>query len=248
MPLRVPEERRWRCAGAWRRVLLREPWFAHKHYAHFCQYHNVRHERTGRWLAENTKPGAVIATHDVGAIAFYSGRKVVDMVGLVEPEAHQHLHSPRYVTFLGELFAREKVTHLAVLQNWIEVDNVRPIYRPHPKPEILEVFRWQPGRTHICPMQVSAMKRQAVMHLKQGKLQKALPALVRVVKADPGSSRSWIFLGQAYESTFNAPSAAQAYARAMQLNPAIPGLAQHLQRLKARAPPRAPRAPPAAPR
>ena len=213
---------------------LREPGFAHKHYAHFCRYHNERHERTGRWLAKNTKPGAVIATHDVGAIAFYSGRKVVDMVGLVEPEVHQHLHSPRYVTFLSKLFAREKVTHLAVLQNWIEVDNVRPIYRPHPEPEILEVFRWQPGRTHICPMEASRMKRTAVMYLKQGKLQKALHALIRVVKADPGSSRSWIFLGQAYEQTFNGPSALQAYSRALQLNPSIPGLGQHVKRLRAR--------------
>ena len=78
------------------------------------------------------------------------------------------------------------------------------------------------------------MKRTAVMYLKQGKLQKALHALIRVVKADPGSSRSWIFLGQAYEQTFNGPSALQAYSRALQLNPSIPGLGQHVKRLRAR--------------
>ena len=215
-------------------ALLRETWFTHKHYAHFCQYHNVRHERTGRWLARNTRPGAVIATHDVGAIAYYSGRKVVDMVGLMEPEAHAFLHTPQYVTYLNRLFAREKVTHLAVLQNWIEVDNVRPIFRAFPQPEILDVFRWEPGRTHVCPMRASQMKRQAMMMLKQGRLQQALQLLQKVVKADPGSSRGWIFLGQAYEASYDAARAYTAYAQALKLNPAIPRLKQHLRLLRAR--------------
>jgi len=213
---------------------LRESWFAHRFYAHWCRYHNVRHERTGRWLGQNTKPGAVIATHDVGAIAFYSGRKVVDMVGLVEPEAHRYLHKPEYVTFLGRLFAKHKVTHLAALQNWIEVDNVKPIFRAFPRPEILEVFRWQQGRTHICPMMASQMKRHAMMLLKQGKLQQALNLLHKVVKSDPGSSRSWIMLGQAYESSFNANGAVLAYSRALKLNPSIPRLAAHVRMLRMR--------------
>ena len=213
---------------------LRETGFTHKHYAQFCKYHNVRHERTGRWLGKNTKTGAVIATHDVGAIAFYSGRKVVDMVGLVEPEAHKHLHKPQYVKFLERLFARERVTHLAVLRNWIEVDNVRPIFLAFREPEILEVFRWEPGRTHVCPMQVTQMKRHAMMLLKQGRLRQALQLLGRAVKADPGSSRGWLMLGQAHESTFNPAGAADAYSRALKLNHAIPRLRAHVQRLQAR--------------
>jgi hypothetical protein len=40
----------------------------------------------GHWLAENTPPESVIAVDDIGAIAFLSGRRIVDMNGLVSPE------------------------------------------------------------------------------------------------------------------------------------------------------------------
>jgi arabinofuranosyltransferase len=40
----------------------------------------------GRWLAENTPQEALIAVDDIGAIAFISGRQIVDMNGLVSPE------------------------------------------------------------------------------------------------------------------------------------------------------------------
>lgn len=40
----------------------------------------------GHWLAENTLPDAVIAVDDIGAIAFLSNRRIVDLNGLVSPE------------------------------------------------------------------------------------------------------------------------------------------------------------------
>jgi hypothetical protein len=40
----------------------------------------------GRWLAENTPPEALIAVDDIGAIAFLSQRRIVDLNGLVSPE------------------------------------------------------------------------------------------------------------------------------------------------------------------
>jgi hypothetical protein len=42
---------------------------------------------TGRWLAEHTSDEAVIATNDIGAVAYFSGRRIVDTEGLVSPEA-----------------------------------------------------------------------------------------------------------------------------------------------------------------
>jgi hypothetical protein len=41
----------------------------------------------GRWLAEHTSPETVIATNDIGAVAYFSGRRIVDTEGLVSPEA-----------------------------------------------------------------------------------------------------------------------------------------------------------------
>ena len=39
----------------------------------------------GRWFARETPPGAVIGTPDIGAIGYYSHRRVVDFAGLVTP-------------------------------------------------------------------------------------------------------------------------------------------------------------------
>jgi len=39
----------------------------------------------GRWLAANTPSDATIGTHDAGAIAYFSGRRIVDIFGLNTP-------------------------------------------------------------------------------------------------------------------------------------------------------------------
>lgn len=40
----------------------------------------------GRWFARHAPPDAAIAAPDIGAIGYYSGRRVVDLAGLVTPE------------------------------------------------------------------------------------------------------------------------------------------------------------------
>lgn len=43
--------------------------------------------QTGRWIAAHTAPDARIATNDIGAIAFFSRRFILDTEGLITPEA-----------------------------------------------------------------------------------------------------------------------------------------------------------------
>ncbi|HVP15324.1 MAG TPA: hypothetical protein VMS88_07255 [Terriglobales bacterium] len=43
------------------------------------------YERLGRWLRQNTAPEAVIAVSDVGAVAYFSERPILDMFGLIDP-------------------------------------------------------------------------------------------------------------------------------------------------------------------
>ena len=38
------------------------------------------------WLKRNTPDNALIALHDIGTVGYYSGRKMLDLVGLVNPE------------------------------------------------------------------------------------------------------------------------------------------------------------------
>ena len=42
--------------------------------------------KAAEWIKNNTAENDVIATHDVGAIGYYSDRKIVDVAGLVTPE------------------------------------------------------------------------------------------------------------------------------------------------------------------
>ncbi len=40
----------------------------------------------GQWLAENTPPNALVATHDIGAIGYFAERPLLDLAGLITPE------------------------------------------------------------------------------------------------------------------------------------------------------------------
>ncbi|TFG33529.1 hypothetical protein EU527_07930 [Candidatus Thorarchaeota archaeon] len=71
----------------------------------------------GYWLNENTPPDAVFATHDAGALRFFSQRTMIDLGGLVSPdiihgnmtnrEKMQYLydHGCNYFVFFDELFS-----------------------------------------------------------------------------------------------------------------------------------------------
>lgn len=48
----------------------------------------------GVWLGENTAVGDIIAVDDIGAIAFFSGREIVDLNGLVSPELWPAIRQP----------------------------------------------------------------------------------------------------------------------------------------------------------
>ncbi len=43
----------------------------------------------GRWLAENSEPGAVIAAPDIGAVGYFSERRILDLGGLVSPRINE---------------------------------------------------------------------------------------------------------------------------------------------------------------
>jgi len=188
-------------------------------YRIYCQYHWARHERTGRWLAEHTPQDAVIAAHDVGAIAYYSRRKVVDMVGVVLPEAVRHLNHPDYYNYLGDLFRREKVTYLAVLRNWCAVDNVAPLFLADPQPEIMEVFPWIPGRTHLAIPQVQELNNQAYAELRGNNAGDAVDLLQQALGLDQEDALSWLLLGIAQQMEQHLEDAETSYRRALALFP-----------------------------
>ncbi len=56
---------------------------------------------TARWLSVNTAADVVVATHDIGAIGYFSGRRVLDSAGLVTPQVLPMLRDqPRLLAYL----------------------------------------------------------------------------------------------------------------------------------------------------
>ena len=87
---------------------------------------------TAGWLARETTPDARIGTNDIGAIAYLSGRFIIDTEGLVTPAAIQPKRMRRFVPFLE----RERPDLLVIFPNWYpEIvarrDIFHEIYRIH---------------------------------------------------------------------------------------------------------------------
>lgn len=69
----------------------------------------------GHWLRENTPPGSVVAANDVGAIAFYSQRRIIDTVGLTEAALGQfYLDGGTLEQYLHQ----EKPDYACLFPNW----------------------------------------------------------------------------------------------------------------------------------
>lgn len=191
-------------------------------YVRVSHYHAVRHVRAGRWLAEHTPRDAVVAAHDVGAIAYYSKRRVVDMAGLVTPEVIPHLHKPDYIAFLDSLFARQRVTYLAVLEEWQPVDNQLPVFEADPEPEVLHIYEWRRGATHLLAPQVRSDLNDAAAALAAGQFERSRTLLERVFDADSTSGSAWILAGAFDERGGRAAEAERDYRRAVELFPESP--------------------------
>jgi hypothetical protein len=74
--------------------------------------HNLR--RLGQYLHDNAEPDAVVAAADIGYLAFYSGRRVLDLGGLVEPVTGtlRAEHSYEEIVERGLYFGLEGYPHV----------------------------------------------------------------------------------------------------------------------------------------
>lgn len=182
-----------------------------------CKYINDRQVRTAKWLHQHLPEDAVIATHDIGAIAFYSGRRITDMVGLVSPDMIQNLGS---LDRLKKFLVSKKTTHVAVLRNWFELVNVNPIFQTDERyPEIMEVFEFDANRINFSPQHVSRMTETARYYLSIGDYQQAGPILEQALRIDLQSSKAHFLLGRAYLLTENLDRAEAEFQNAIQLHP-----------------------------
>jgi hypothetical protein len=67
----------------------------------------------GRWIAERLPPTALLALQDIGAIAYHAPNPILDLVGIVEPEATRAIRSDG-LPGLMDLVRRRRAEYLVV--------------------------------------------------------------------------------------------------------------------------------------
>jgi hypothetical protein len=72
---------------------VRTAWYRGKNYGREVANIEQMQVALGKWIDEELPKDAVLAVNDVGAIAYFSGRKVLDTVGLISPEVLTHIEA-----------------------------------------------------------------------------------------------------------------------------------------------------------
>jgi tetratricopeptide (TPR) repeat protein len=159
----------------------------------------IRQVEAAKWLLNNTPENAVIATHDVGAIAFYSNRKIVDVAGLINPEFTPNLLDINYANIMQESMNKYGVTHVAFLREWYQIVNQKPLFVTGENNfEIMEIHKYEPGRSHVLNTMANSGNKYAMELLQNRQIQQAISVLNQTLALDPQSSQTYYLLGVAY--------------------------------------------------
>lgn len=114
-------------------------------YGHNCE--NILHQqvKTGRWIAANLPPSAVVAMNDAGAIAYYGNRSTVDMLGLTTEGFAKTYRSGIGCMFekLRRLPPKRRPTYFAIYPEWFPYLQASGVLGP-------EAFRAHLGYNTIC--------------------------------------------------------------------------------------------------
>ncbi len=84
------------------------------HYADEVSLIDKRQVAMALYLRDAVPPGGTIATHDIGTIGYYSERKVIDLVGLINPDVIEYHDGRRLRTYVDEV----RPSYIVVFPSW----------------------------------------------------------------------------------------------------------------------------------
>ena len=118
--------------AAWLGIALITLWPAATRYAWAVQNINAMQVHLGRWVDGNVPKTARVAVNDIGAIAFFSRREIIDLMGLVTPEIipYRRQGESGVIRFLKEACPQ----YVIIFPAWFprlaaSADTLEPIYR-----------------------------------------------------------------------------------------------------------------------
>ena len=84
-------------------------------YAYRIQLFDTVHMQAVRWIETHAPQDAIIATHDIGIIGYYTERQIIDLAGLVTPEIVPIMNDPQSI---ADYLRAKQVTHLIVYSGY----------------------------------------------------------------------------------------------------------------------------------
>ena len=103
---------------------------------------------SAKWISINTPPNALIAAHDIGALGYFGGRKIIDLAGLVSPEVIPFI---RDEVKLAIYLDNKHVDFLETFPGWYpylsklgsQVFDTNGKYSPGAGGENMRIYRWR---------------------------------------------------------------------------------------------------------
>lgn len=100
------------------------------------------------WIKENTPEDALVATHDIGALGYFSERKLVDLAGLISPEVIPYLWDEAHLaTYLDDRGAQYLVTFPgwfpALVERAALIYQTNTSFSPNRGGENMAVYEWK---------------------------------------------------------------------------------------------------------
>lgn len=180
----------------------------------------IRQVETAKWLKNNTPEGSVIATHDVGAVAFYSERKIVDVVGLINPEFIPKLNTNEFVTFAQEQMKKQNVSYVAFLTEWFQIVNQPELFQAGENNfEVMHVYKFNGDSTHILSTEVNSGIRYVGELLGKKQYQQAISVLNQLAGMDPKSSVTYYLLAYTYSAVGDVNNTKKNLLKAIEIYP-----------------------------
>ena len=114
-----------------------------KVYAFECRQFLNRHVKMAYWIKDNVPVNSRVAAHDVGAVGFISGRRILDLVGLLDSRAIGISRSPEKIKSYLDASGCD---YVAVLNSWFAVEGGELLFETPVNARVrFQLFRYGPG-------------------------------------------------------------------------------------------------------
>ena len=88
-----------------------------------------QHMTVAKWIRCHTQPDAVIATQDIGVLAYFADRRLIDMAGLTDPTVIPIMHQPDR---MADYIRQQGGTHVVIFPSYytqlIEGQNLKQVF------------------------------------------------------------------------------------------------------------------------